>query len=224
MLNHLHGHKHEHTDHPSSGSMQGWGKTYDLLVSVLSFGQEKKLRQATLDLARIQPGERILEVGCGTGTLSLAAKVQAGTGGEVIGIDVASDMLETARRKAVKSSLKVQFQQGRIEEIPLPDGQFDLVLSSLMLHHVPGDVAKQQGMREMFRVLKPGGRLLIVDATQPKNPHLRGLATLIVGQEMLAHSVDEFVPMLRQAGFCNIETGPTSSSLLAFLRGSKPMG
>jgi demethylmenaquinone methyltransferase/2-methoxy-6-polyprenyl-1,4-benzoquinol methylase/phosphoethanolamine N-methyltransferase len=201
--------------------MQGWGKTYDALVGLMTLGQEQKLRQVTLDLARIKPGERILEVGCGTGTLSLGAKRAAGPVSQVAGVDIAPDMLETARRKAAKAGLDVGFQVGRIEAIPFPDNQFDLVLSSLMLHHIHGDAAKQQGMREMFRVLKPGGRLLIVDATRPRNPHLRGLASLIVGREMLARSVEEFIPMLEQAGFAQIETGPTSSAFLNYLRGER---
>jgi ubiquinone/menaquinone biosynthesis C-methylase UbiE len=219
MLNHLHGKKSEGQ---TSGSMQGWGNTYDLLVDLLSLGQEQKLRQATIDLAEIQPGAKILEVGCGTGTVSLAAKKKAGPAGQVVGIDIAPDMIQQARRKAAKAGLDVRFEVERIEAIPFPDNQFDLVLSSLMLHHIHGDAAKQQGMREIFRVLKPGGRLFIVDATQPENPHLRGLASLVVGKEMLAHSLQEFTPLLEQAGFTCIENGPTASRFLAYLRGVKP--
>lgn len=129
MLNHLH-RKSSGSDTHASGSMHGWGKTYDRMVSLLALGQEQKFRQSTLDLARIQPGERILEVGCGTGTLALAAKAQAGR--------------------------EIEFQLSSIAAIPYPDGQFDLVLSSLMLHHLPGDALKRQGMQEVLRVLKPG--------------------------------------------------------------------
>jgi len=218
MLNHLHGKVSEKV---AAGSMQGWGKTYDALVGLLTFGQEGKLRRATLELAHITPGERILEVGCGTGTLTLAAKAKTGAGGQVSGIDIAPDMIETAKRKAARAGLEVVFQVARIEEIPFPDGQFDLVLSSLMLHHVPGEEAKRQGMKEVLRVLKPGGRLLIVDVAPPANPHLRGLASLLVGHGMMAHGVSEFSPLLEETGFVDIQSGPTSSSFLGYLSGKK---
>ncbi|MDR3577591.1 MAG: methyltransferase domain-containing protein [Anaerolineaceae bacterium] len=219
MLNHIHSRAADELQ--KAGSMQGWGKSYDTLVGFLSMGQERKLRQATLQLARIIPGEQILEVGCGTGTLSLAAKRQAGAHSTVCGIDIAPDMIETARQKAAKAGLDAQFQVGRIETIPYPDNQFDLVLSSLMLHHIPDDKNKQQGLKEIFRVLKPGGRLLIVDMAPPQNPHLRGLVGLIVGPDFVSHSVAEFMPLLEQAGFTNIKTGPTSSRFLAYLSGDR---
>jgi ubiquinone/menaquinone biosynthesis C-methylase UbiE len=223
MLNHLHNHLHgQKGAGQPSGSMQGWGKTYDLMVRIMTFGQEQKLRLATVVQAKIRPGERILEVGCGTGSVSLAAKREAGTESQVFGIDIAPDMVAIARQKAGKAGLDVQFQEGRIEAIPFPDEQFDLVLSSLMLHHVIGAEAKQKGIQEIYRVLKPGGRLLVVDAAQPKNPLLRGMANLVVGHEMLAHGMDEYIPMLEQAGYVNIETGPTSTSFLAYLSGGKP--
>jgi ubiquinone/menaquinone biosynthesis C-methylase UbiE len=218
MLNHLHGKVSEKV---AAGSMQGWGKTYDLLTALMSFGQERKLRQATLELAHITPGERILEVGCGTGTLTLAAKAKAGADSQVNGIDIAPDMIETAKRKAARAGLGVVFQVGRIQEIPFPDGTFDLVLSSLMLHHVPGDEAKRQGMKEVLRVLKPDGRLLIVDVAPPSNPHLRGLATLFVGHDMMEHGVAEFSSLLAEVGFTGIQSGPTSSSFLGYLSGKK---
>lgn len=220
MLNHLHG-KPETTH--TAGSMQGWGKTYDRIVSLLTLGQEEKLRQASLKEAHIRLGEHILEVGCGTGSLTLRAKANAGRQSQVYGIDIAPDMLETARMKAQKAGLEVRFELGRIEQIPFPEGQFDLVLSSLMLHHIQGNEAKQQGIKEIFRVLKPGGRVLIVDFAPPANPVLRWLVSGIVGHAMIEKSVMEFAPMLETAGFANIKTGLTTSRFLAFLSGTRPL-
>lgn len=217
MLDRLHG----KSNHPTAGSMQGWGKTYDTIVGLMSLGQERKVRQATLDLVEIQPGDRILEVGCGTGSLTLAAKTKAGSQSQVFGTDIAPDMVDTARRKAAKAGLEVQFQVGRIEAIPFPDSDFNLVLSSLMLHHVPGNEAKQKGIEEMLRVLKPGGRLLIVDVEPPQNPHIRGLAGLIVGREMLTHNVREFIPLLEKAGFVAIKSGSTKFKLLSYLTATR---
>jgi ubiquinone/menaquinone biosynthesis C-methylase UbiE len=216
MLARLHG---KQRGNQTPGSMEGWGNTYDTFVGLMSLGQERKIRQATLELVEIQPADRILEVGCGTGSLTLAAKTKAGTHSQVFGIDIAADMIDTARQKAAKAGLDVQFQVGRIETIPYPDSQFDLVLSSLMLHHVHDPKDKQQGIAEALRVLKPGGRLLIVDMEPPQNPHIKGLASLIVGREMLAHNVREFIPLLEKAGFVDIKTGPTKFRFLSYLSG-----
>jgi len=125
-------------------------------------GREGQFREWTVDLAAITPGDTVLDVGCGTGNLTLAARDRAGTDGEVHGIDAAPEMIQEAERKAAERELDVRFQIGLIEEIPFPDGTFDVVLSSLMLHHLPRDL-KRQGVAEISRVLKPHGRFVAVD-------------------------------------------------------------
>lgn len=219
MLSKLHG-KPAQTQ--PSGSMQGWASSYDHLTGLLFLGKEAQIRQANIDLAAIQPGENILEVGCGTGTLTLAAKASAGVNSEVFGIDVASDMLEEARRKAARAGLQIGFQPGRIEQIPFPDSCFELVLSSLMIHHVPDSADKQRGLDEIYRVLKPGGRVLIVDFEPPANPILNHLVRGVLGDEMAEHNVRELIPLLKQARFTQFETGPVKSRFLSFVRGVKP--
>jgi len=219
MLNHFHG----RTDKSQpAGSMAGWGKSYDTFVRLVSLGTERRIRQAALEMAGIQPGARILEVGCGTGTFTLAAKEKAGPAGQVFGIDIAADMIDIARRKAHKAGLEVQFEVGRIEAIPFPEAQFDRVLSSLMFHHIPTQAAKQQGLAEILRVLKPGGRLLIVDVEPPRSPLILGLASRLAGPDMFAHPLRDFVPLLEQAGFVEIQTGPTKSRFLSYLIGKRP--
>jgi ubiquinone/menaquinone biosynthesis C-methylase UbiE len=102
----------------------------------------------------------------------MAAKRRAGADGEVHGIDAAPEMIQEAQRKAADKGLDIHYQVGLIEDIPLPDGRFDIVLSSLMLHHLPKDL-KRRGIAEIARVLKPGGRFVAVDIDPPLVGNLR---------------------------------------------------
>jgi ubiquinone/menaquinone biosynthesis C-methylase UbiE len=144
------------------GNLGRMAHYYDLVMFLLTQGREKKLRQVTLDLAQIQPGDKVLEIGCGTGTLTIAAKERAGVNGEVVGIDIAPEMIAAAVRKSARKGIAVSFQDGSIEKIPFPDGRFDTVLCSFMIFHMPEDI-RQKGIPEIFRVLKSGGRLFIID-------------------------------------------------------------
>src|SRR5205823_7455526 len=119
-------------------------------------------RKRIIELARLIPGESVLDVGCGTGTLAILAKQYVGRTGSVHGIDASPEMIARAKRKALKAGVEVAFKIGIVETLPFPVATFDAVLSTLMLHHVPR-AARQEAAREMRRVLKRGGRLLAVD-------------------------------------------------------------
>jgi demethylmenaquinone methyltransferase/2-methoxy-6-polyprenyl-1,4-benzoquinol methylase/phosphoethanolamine N-methyltransferase len=190
------------------------------LTHVLLLGRERRLREMTADMAGIKPGDRVLDVGCGPGNLTLAAKSRTGTGGEVHGIDAAPEMIEVAMGKAAKSGADVDFRVGLIEEIPFEDGYFDVVLSSLMIHHLPDDL-KRRGFTEIRRVLKPGGRLLIVDFKPPSNHFMKHILAHILSHRMMKVDVDGYVPMMEQAGFSNIEKGSTQFRLISFIKGEK---
>jgi demethylmenaquinone methyltransferase/2-methoxy-6-polyprenyl-1,4-benzoquinol methylase/phosphoethanolamine N-methyltransferase len=172
----------------------------------------------TLDLAGIAPGDKVLDVGCGTGTLTIAAKERAGVGGEVHGIDAAPQMIEVARRKSVQKAIDIDFQVGLIEDIPFPDDEFDLVLSSLMLHHLPEDL-KRRGFVEIRRVLKPSGRFLAVDLEVSAHHLFAGLATLFSSQGMVQSGSQSLTPMMEEAGFTAVESGGTRFKVISFLRG-----
>lgn len=165
LLKHLHGgdqHSHAGSAPQTTGSVIHWANRYDLVVEIMGLGQTGRLRRKTIEFARIAPGERVLDVGCGTGALTLLAKKHAGSTGQVCGLDAAPEMIEVARHKAARQQAEVDFRVGVIEQMPYPDGSFDVVLSSLMMHHLPADL-KPIALAEIRRVLNPHGRLVIVD-------------------------------------------------------------
>jgi demethylmenaquinone methyltransferase/2-methoxy-6-polyprenyl-1,4-benzoquinol methylase/phosphoethanolamine N-methyltransferase len=185
---HTHGdepHSHPETVPQTTGLVLNWGRRYDWVVQIMALGQAGRLRRKTVDFAQIAPGERVLDVGCGTGDLTLRAAERAGSAGQVCGIDPGPEMIETARRKAAHAHVTVDFRVGVIERLPYPDASFDVVLSSLMMHHLPADL-KPIGLAEIRRVLKPTGRLIIVD--------MKGLL-----------EQQGIVPLVKAAGFVRAE-------------------
>ena len=157
-----------HSKAPSrtQGLVLNWGWFYDLAVWLLTHlafrSNEQTFRQNMIAFAQLQPGEIVLDVGCGTGSLALEARRRVGERGYVRGIDPGPRQIARARSKAQRAHLSIDFQVGVIEHLPFANQTFDVVLSTLMMHHLPGDL-KRAGLAEIARVLKPGGRLLILD-------------------------------------------------------------
>ncbi|MER8499351.1 class I SAM-dependent methyltransferase [Mesorhizobium sp. M1142] len=148
------------------GTVLHSGAGYDLLVRVLTLGRESRFREFMLRLARLQRGEAVLDVACGTGTLAISARRLVGPGGSVAGIDASAEMIERARAKAIRAGLDLDLVNATAQEIPFPDGHFDVVIGTLMLHHLSYPV-RSTFFQEARRVLKPGGRLLLIDFGRP---------------------------------------------------------
>jgi ubiquinone/menaquinone biosynthesis C-methylase UbiE len=149
-------------EHGTSGHVLHWARAYDALVWVLTLGNERRFRQRLAELARLEAGQSVLDVGCGTGALAVAAKGFVGAGGQVAGVDPSPEMVARAKRKAAKAGVDIRLEVGTIEALPFPDATFDTALSTLMLHHLTDD-GLEKGLREVVRVLKAGGRFLAVD-------------------------------------------------------------
>ncbi|HYN80155.1 MAG TPA: methyltransferase domain-containing protein [Gemmatimonadaceae bacterium] len=198
--------------------MHSQARYYDLLAWLLTLGREPGFRARLADLARLEPGETVLDVGCGTGTLAIVAKRRVGAAGTVRGIDASPEMIDQARRKAMKAGIDVVFQTGIVEALPFPDAQFDVVLSTLMLHHLPGPV-RQQCAREMRRVLKPGGRVLAVDFATPAGQR-KGLLARFHRHGHLA--LRDMTELLAESGVRVVESGSVGVGDLHFALATAP--
>ncbi|MDG6103713.1 class I SAM-dependent methyltransferase [Dactylosporangium aurantiacum] len=131
----------------------------------------RRVHAQLLERADPQPGQRVLDVGCGTGTL-LGALVRRSPTVEAIGIDPDAASLRRARAKAARAGLQISFERAYAGRLPLPDGSVDRVLSSLMLHHLDDD-ERGRALREVRRVLRPGGQLHVVDIAGGHGRHPR---------------------------------------------------
>lgn len=202
----------------TKGRVIRWARFYDLVTMLMSLGRAPAIRRMTVEMAKVAPGEAVLDVGCGTGTLTIAAKARAGPTGQVYGIDASPEMIEVAREKAGKKGADVDFRVGLIEDIPFPDGQFDVVLSSLMLHHLPDDV-KRQGFQEIRRVLKPDGRFLAIDLGLAGG--VLGHLAQVLGLHRSEGAFEEVPGMLAAADFAAVQSGRTKYKALWFVRATK---
>ena len=196
--------------------------SYDSYMKRMTFGREHILREETVRLAQVVPGNSVLEVGCGTGTLTLAAKRQAGPSGKVYGIDIIPGMIEASQHKAAQAKEEITFQLGGIDNIPFPANHFDVVLCSFMIFHM-SEQTRRKGITEVYRVLKPQGRWLVLDLTLPTQPLQRFIAQKLLGG-MLQHELHELIPLMEAAGFSNIEIAQAKFrlmglSVIGFVRG-----
>lgn len=193
---------------------------YDPLLWLM---REKRFKDALIEQAQIGSGNRVLDVGCGTGTLAIMTK-QLHPEAEVVGIDADSKILGIAHSKAARTGMKLMFDQGMADQLPYADSSFDRVLSSLFLHHLSTE-NKLRTLREVLRVLRSDGRFDVVDFGPPRTFYSSLVARFTVNNEEVAANLQGLLPqMFGEAGFHDVaETKQfmTIAGALSFYQGQK---
>jgi demethylmenaquinone methyltransferase / 2-methoxy-6-polyprenyl-1,4-benzoquinol methylase len=146
-------------------------RLYDRMNTVMTAGLHHHWRRRAADLAGVSPGDRVLDVATGTGDLALEMAGRVAPGGEVVGVDFSERMLDLARAKAADPPTRtnVQFSYGNALELPYPDDSFAAATVGFGARNF-SDL--EQGLREMARVVRPGGRVVILEITTPRRPPL----------------------------------------------------
>ena len=198
---------------------------YDPVVRLTT--REGAFKSRLLERAGLQPGERVLDLGCGTGTLAIQAK-RGQPDAEIVGLDGDPEVLGRARRKAADAGVEVDFDEGYSTELPYGDSSLDVVLSTLFFHHLTGS-DKRRTAAEVLRVLKPGGRLQVADWGRPADPAMRLLSTsirLLDGFEQTSDNLAGSLPRIFDAAGLSdaAEVGRmrTAFGTLAFYRAARP--
>lgn len=204
-----------------------WNGLTPLYDLVLSWGmRERRFKQALIQKARILPGQNVLDLGCGTATLTIMLK-KAHPEADVTGLDGDPAVLQIGQTKADKAGVALTLDQGLAYELPYPDRSFDRVVSSLMFHHLTTQ-DKQQTMKEIYRVLRPGGKFWIVDFGPPKGSWSRFISPVMARlEEVSDNHKGLLLTMMCLAGFQEVTNSDRFATIFGTLylySGSRPEG
>jgi ubiquinone/menaquinone biosynthesis C-methylase UbiE len=190
---------------------------YDPLVRITT--RERRFKAALLQQARLRAGQQVLDLACGTATLTIAAK-RMQPRADITGVDGDPDILARARVKAAKAEAELKFDESLSQHLPYADSSFDVVLSSLFFHHLDRE-NKLATLSEVWRVLKPGAELHIADWGKAANPLMRVLFLIVQMLDGFATTTDNVAgrlpELLRASGFKEVEETQRFSTVLGTL-------
>ena len=173
---------------------------YDPMVKLLGGDATRKI---LMDEAGLRAGQRVLEVGCGTGTLALMIKRLHG-GVDVVGLDPDPKALKRARQKAARAGVEVRFEEGYGDTLPYPEESFDRVFSSFMFHHLP-KAERGKFLEGVRRALKPGGSFHMLDFEESGGLHLFLAHLFHTHQQLEDNASDRVLALMRDAGLAQVE-------------------
>ena len=186
---------------------------YDTVVGVTT--RERTFKQALIRQANIEPGQHVLDLACGTGTLSIWIK-EAYPQTDVVGVDGDSAVLSLAARKAERAAVSVQFDEAMSYDLPYSDAHFDRVVSSLFFHHLSWE-DKGRTVQEIYRILRPGAQLHVADWGKATNIVTRGLFVSIQLLDGFKNTQDnvtgKLIELFEHAGFVEVSQRQTFSTI-----------
>ena len=216
---------------------------YDLMNDVLSGGLHRLWKRFTIELSGVRPGNRVLDIAGGTGDLTRKFSSLVGPSGEVVLADINDSMLKVGRDRLLDKGVagNVQFVQADAEALPFPDNHFDVVTIAFGLRNV---TRKENALRSMLRVLKPGGRLLVLEFSKPGNPLLAkaydtySFSFMPLAGKLITNDADSYrylaesirmhpdqetlKAMMVEAGFERVTYHNLTGGIVALHRGIKP--
>jgi len=186
--------------------------------------REDQFKRHLIRQAQIKPGHRVLDLGCGTATLTILVK-RTHPLTEVVGLDGDPRILAIARAKAARAGVELTLDHGMAFQMPYPDQAFDRVLSSLVLHHLTTE-NKQHALREAVRILRPRGELHVVDFGKPHTAWARLISRTMLRFEQVEDNLNGALPaMFSRAGFDHVAETARYATLfgtLSLYQGQKP--
>jgi ubiquinone/menaquinone biosynthesis C-methylase UbiE len=188
----------------TKGRTIGTPRLYDLFTAILFAGRRRTAFRSLAVASGARSGDRVLDVGCGTGFFARALAEVVGPKGEVLGVDAAPEMVAHAAARS-RSVANCRFEVGSAGALAYPDGSFDVLVSSLTLHHLATE-EQLPAVREMRRLLRPGGRLLIAEFQAPTGHGWR-LLLGPTGLDSMGSAVPRVESLVAEAGFGEIERG-----------------
>jgi ubiquinone/menaquinone biosynthesis C-methylase UbiE len=193
---------HHHRD-DRSGGLITHPRSYELFTEAGFLGRRTRVFDRLVALSGAKPGQRVLDVGCGTGFFARRIAQAVGPKGAVVGVDPSQPMLDYAEQHAPDNC---SFVNAGAEDLPFDDASFDVVVSSLAFHHFPVD-RRADGVNEIFRVVRPGGRLFVADFSPPSGRVVNWIVGVIAANAMRHDHSQELRELVVGSGLTITGTG-----------------